>query len=84
MKTPQPLRSAADEEDDLTIARREYDDESVVTVDFGRGVEAKLDILGDTAIVVAGDRQFEFEVPDEATEFTTNEGMLVIRAKRTE
>ncbi|WP_135824479.1 hypothetical protein [Halorussus ruber] len=84
MKTPQPLRSAADEEDDLTIARREYDDESVVTVDFGRGVEAKLDILGDTAIVVAGDRQFEFAVPDEATEFTTNEGMLVIREKRTE
>jgi hypothetical protein len=84
VKTPQPLRSAADEEDDLTIARREYDDESVVTVDFGRGVEARLDILGDTAIVVAGDRQFEFAVPDEATEFATNEGMLVIRAKRTE
>ena len=37
VKTPQPLRSAADEEDDLTIARREYDDESVVAVDFGRG-----------------------------------------------
>ena len=83
MKTPQPLRSAADEED-VTIARREYDDESVVTVDFGRGVEAALDILGDTAIVVAGDRQFEFEVPDEATEFTTNEGMLVIRERRTD
>ena len=84
MKTPQPLQSAADEEDDLTIARREYDDESVVTVDFGRGVEAALDVLGDTAIVVAGDRQFEFEVPDEATEFTTNEGMLVIRERRTD
>jgi hypothetical protein len=83
VKTPQPLRSAADEED-VTIARREYDDESVVTVDFGRGVEAALDILGDTAIVVAGDRQFEFEVPDEATEFTTNEGMLVIRERRTD
>jgi hypothetical protein len=35
-------------------------------------------------IVVAGDRQFEFEVPDEATEFTTNEGMLVIRERRTD
>ncbi|WP_276301705.1 hypothetical protein [Halorussus lipolyticus] len=79
MKTPQPIRSAANEEDDLTIARREYDDESVVVVvDFGRGVEAALDILGDTVIVVAGDRQFEFEVPDDDTEFTTNEGMLVI------
>jgi hypothetical protein len=85
METPSPLRSAAnEEEEDVTIARREYGDESVVSVDFGRGVEAVLDIFGDTAIVVAGDRQFEFEVPDEATEVSTNEGMLIIKENRTE
>ncbi|NEU56293.1 hypothetical protein [Halorussus sp. MSC15.2] len=78
MDAPAPLQSAADEQDDITIARREYEDENVITVDFGRDVEAHLDIVGNTAIVVAGDRQFEFEIPDEATDVTTNDGMLVI------
>ncbi|MFC4448165.1 DUF7127 family protein [Halorussus aquaticus] len=78
MDAPAPLQSAADEQDDITIARREYEDENVVTVDFGRGVEAHLDVVGKTAIVVAGDRQFEFEIPDEATDVTTNDGMLII------
>lgn len=79
MEAPRPLQSAANEQEDVTITRREYDDENVVVVDFGRGVEAKLDIIDGTAIVVAGDRQFEFEIPEEATEVTTNDGMLVIR-----
>lgn len=84
METPRSLETAADEREDITISRREYDGENVVAVDFGRGVEAKLDIVGDTAIVVVGDRQFEFEVPREATEVTTNDGMLLIRSASTE
>lgn len=76
MKTPHPLRSAADEEDDLTIARREYDDGNVVTVDFGPGVEVAVDRLGNLVIVVAGDRQFEFEMPEEATSVTANNGQV--------
>ena len=79
MEAPPPLQSAADEQEDVTIARQEYEDESLVVVDFGRGVEAVLDVVGDTAIVVAGDRQFEFEMPEGAAEVTTNNGMLVIR-----
>ncbi len=64
----------------MTITQRNYDDETVLVVDFGQGVDAGLDIVGDTAIVVAGDRQFEFEVPPEATEITTNDGILEIRS----
>lgn len=64
METPRQLRSAADERDDITIAHRDYEDENVV---------------GETAIVVVGDRQLEFEVPEEATEVTTNDGILLIR-----
>ena len=79
MEAPPPLQSAADEQEDVSIARQEYEDEKVVVVDFGRGVEAVLDVVGDTAIVVAGDRQFEFEMPEDAAEVTTNNGMLVIR-----
>jgi hypothetical protein len=84
MDAPSPLRSAANEQEEISMTRREYDEENVLTVDFGRGVEAALDIVGDTAIVVAGDRQFEFEVPDEATEVTSNDGMLVIKEQQTD
>ena len=79
METPRPLRSAANEQEEVTITRREYDEENVITVDFGPGVEASVDVVGETAIVVAGDRQFEFEIPADATEVTTNDGMLIIK-----
>jgi hypothetical protein len=79
MEAPRQLRSAADRQDGITITRREYDGaENIIVVDFGPGVEASLDIVGDTAIVVAGDRQFEFEVPEEASDVSVNEGMLTI------
>ncbi len=79
MDAPTPLQSAADEQEDVTITRRDYEDEQVIAVDFGEGVEASLDVVGDLAIVVAGDRQFEFEVPPGATDVTVNDGMLLIR-----
>lgn len=79
MEAPRQLRSAANEDEDVSIATREYDGETVVVVDFGPGVDAELDVVGDTVIVVAGDRQFEFEYPSEAAEITTNDGMVLIR-----
>lgn len=78
MKAPRQLRSAADEREDVTIAHREYEDESVVAIDFGPGVEASLDVVGDTAIVVAGESQYEFEIPPEATDVSTKDGILLI------
>lgn len=81
METPNSLRTAANEREDVTITHREYDGKNVVIVDFGPGVEASVDVVGETAIVVAGDQQFEFEIPDEATEVTTNDGMLTISSR---
>lgn len=82
MEAPGELRSAASNHDDVTITRRAYDRENVVAVDFGPGVDAVLDIVGDVAVVVAGDRQYEFEIPPEATEITTNDGILLIKERR--
>lgn len=82
MEAPRQLRMAAAEEEDVAITRREYEGENVVAIDFGADVDARLDVVDGTAIVVAGDRQFEFEVPPEATEITTNDGILVIREER--
>jgi len=78
MEAPRQLRSAADQQDDITITYRDYDDENVIVVDFGPGVEASLDVVGDTAIVVANGEQYEFEVPEEASDISVNDGMLVI------
>ena len=80
MKTPRELRSEASEEESVTVTRNEYEDELVVAVDFGPGVNAEHDVVGDTVIVVAGDRQVEFEMPPEADEIATNNGVLTIRA----
>lgn len=79
MEAPAQLRTAANEQEGISIARRRYDGETVIAIDFGPGVVATLDVVGDTAIVVAGDQQFEFEIPAEATEVTTNDGILLIR-----
>ncbi|WP_232687543.1 hypothetical protein [Halobacterium zhouii] len=79
MDAPRQLQSAANEHDDVTITRRDYDDENVIVVDFGPDVHASVDVVGDTVIVVAGDQQYEFERPPEATDITTNDGMLEIR-----
>ena len=60
MEAPRELRSAADEDEGITIARREYEGENVIVVDFGPDVDATVDVVDGTAIVVAGNRQFEF------------------------
>ncbi|WP_123533049.1 hypothetical protein [Halosimplex salinum] len=78
MDAPNALQSAADENDDIAITRRDHDERTIIVVDFGRGVDAQLDVVGDVAIVVAGDRQFEFDVPDDVTDLSVNDGMLQI------
>ncbi len=84
MEAPRQLRTAADEQEDITIARRQYDDEEEIVFDFGPAIDAEVDVVGDTAIVVAGDDQFEFDVPEEATDITTNDGILTIRGRRSD
>ena len=78
MDAPVQLRSAADEREEITIAHREYDGKNVIAIDFGPGVEATVDVVGEMAIVVAGDEQYEFEIPPDATDISTNDGILTI------
>ena len=79
MDAPYQLRTAADERENVSITQREYEGTTEVVIDFGPDVHATVDVVGDTAIVVAGDEQYEFEVPADASEITTNDGMLIIR-----
>lgn len=82
MDAPHQLRSAAMEDEDVSITERDLDGETELTVDFGQDAHATVDVVGDTAIVVVDDDQYEFAVPDEATDVTTNDGMLIIRSGR--
>jgi len=43
-------------------------------------VEVTLDVVGDTAILVAADEQYEFPIPRGASDISTNDGILTIRA----
>lgn len=80
METPADLAAIAGNEAAVTITRREYDEESVIAMDFGLlDGEPTVDVVGDTAIVVVGGGQFEFEVPADATDVTVNDGILSIR-----
>lgn len=65
------------------VARRyQYDDEStVLAVDFGADEpEASVDVVDDTIIVVVGDEQYEFDLPDGADDAHTfiKNGVLTV------
>lgn len=80
METPQELEIVASEYPDVTISYTEYDDETVIAVDFGPKTGGlSVDIVDETAIVVVDGQQFEFDVPTQANKVTTNDGILTIR-----
>lgn len=77
MNTPQELRDVS--WTGITIRKREYDDETIIAVDFGDDSgKLSVDVVDDTAIVVVEEQQLEFEVPAEASEVTVNNGLLTI------
>ncbi len=79
METPPELQSTAEEQTDITISNREYEDESIIAVDFGPiPGKPSVDVFDGTAIVVVGDQQFEFDIPSDADDVTVNDGILTI------
>jgi hypothetical protein len=83
METPNELEEVAGKRETIEIGEREYGDENVVAVDFGPAVdEPGVDIVDDTAIVVVDGTQFEFEVPENASDVTVNGGILTITEEK--
>lgn len=77
METPHELRTV--DQRDGHVRTRRYDDGSVIVADFGTDAgEISVDVVGDTAIVVAGEQQIEFELPEGADEISVNNGVLTI------
>ena len=79
METPAELEDAAGEREEITTTEREYDEESIVAVDFGpTGGEPAVDVIDGAAIVFVDDEQYEFEMPPGANDVTVNGGVLTI------
>jgi MinD-like ATPase involved in chromosome partitioning or flagellar assembly len=79
MNAPDSLRRIEDE--DGIVREYDYDEEHVIVVDIGAGAnEATIDLVGDTAIIVSDDEQFEIELPADATDVHANNGVLTITA----
>ncbi|WP_339105414.1 hypothetical protein [Haloterrigena salinisoli] len=77
MKVPTSLKNV--DRDDVVIRTFEYDDGSVIAVDFGNAAaDIEMDVLGSTAIIVADGEQFEFELPPEASDVSARNGVLTI------
>ena len=57
-----------------------YDDRVVWAVDFGPGVDATVDVVDDTAIVLTGEDQYDLELADGAEVFMKN-GVLTIEVE---
>lgn len=77
VETPQELRTV--DQDDGLVDRRESDDGSVIIADFGvASDDLAVDIIGETAIIVAGDEQVEFELPEDADDISINNGIVTI------
>jgi hypothetical protein len=64
-------------EEGIDARRFEYEDGVVLAADFGPAADASVDVVGDTAIVVAGGEQYDFAVGADAQAFMRN-GVLTI------
>ncbi|WP_255167498.1 DUF7127 family protein [Natrononativus amylolyticus] len=66
-------------DDGHMVRQYQYDDETVLAIDFG-GSDAAVDVADGTVIVVTADDQYEFDLPDHATDAHTfiKNGVLTI------
>lgn len=61
----------------VNVSQISTEDTTEVVVDFGEVDSCAVDVVGETAIVIAGEEQHELSVPADAQAFITN-GVLTI------
>jgi hypothetical protein len=70
-------------DEDVVGRQYEYDGRTTLVADFGASVDGSVDLVGDTAIVVVGDDQYEFEVPaGVVVRASMNNGVLTVEVER--
>ncbi len=76
MRIPRLLRDV--ERRGAVVRTYDYDTGRVIAVDLGTNEDIVVDVVGNTAIVVVGERQFEFQLPAEATDVAVSNGVFTI------
>ena len=65
--------------DDVPVRRFEYDDgTNVLAADLGVGRDVSVDVVDETAIVVAGSDQYDLEVPAGDAQAFIKNGVLTV------
>lgn len=67
---------------DDSVRRYEYDDHIVLAADVGPGTDASVDVVDGTAILVIGDNQYEFDVPEGSAQAFIKNGVVTIEVER--
>lgn len=65
------------EQQGIDVRHRETEAGTMVVADLGPATQSTVDVVGETAIIVTGEEQYEIEVPADAQAFITN-GVLTI------
>ncbi|NLV10386.1 hypothetical protein GOC74_10650 [Halomicrobium mukohataei] len=63
---------------DAPLRRYEYDDAVVLAADIGITGDATVDVVDDTAIVVVGDEQYDFDLPAGGARAFIRNGVLTV------
>lgn len=64
--------------DQAPVRRFDYDDRTLIGIDFGPSVDPVVDVADGTAILIADGRQREIDLPDEEVEVFNRNGIVTI------
>jgi hypothetical protein len=65
-------------EGDGPVRRYDYADRTVFAADLGAGAEGDVDVVDGTAMVVLGDSQYEFEIPEGDAQAFIKNGVVTV------
>lgn len=68
-------------ENEGPISRYDYGDVVVFAADLGSVQDAHVDVVDGTVMIVVGDRQYEFEVPEGDAEAFIKNGVVTVEVK---
>lgn len=67
--------------EDGPVSRYEYEDAVVFAVDLGVAEDAHVDVVDGTVMVVVGDQQYDFEVPEGDAEAFIKNGVVTVEVR---
>ncbi|MFD1515065.1 DUF7127 family protein [Halomarina rubra] len=69
-------------EGDGPLRRYDYSDRTVFAADLGAGVDADVDVVDGTVMVVVGDDQYEFSVPAGRAQAFIKNGVVTVEVSQ--